>query len=168
MRSAQPSFMQCCFRPQAPPFRARAARTVPESHRRGACYLRCRPYFVENTRSHSNSEVKQRKARLVPRWGTARENLRVLTAFVAGSGMKAHVDWQRSRAHLVGPLWPEPAHYLAFSFSRFSSFLCAREVGAENESRVRVLSYGRFPQEASDDKTLTHTSFSAPTSRAHK
>ena len=34
-----------------------------------------------------NSEVKQRKARLVPRWGTARENLRVLSAFDARVGL---------------------------------------------------------------------------------
>ena len=55
-----------------------------ELHPHGASRLRRRPYFVENTRSHLNSEVKRRKARLVPRWGTARENLRVLTAFASG------------------------------------------------------------------------------------
>ena len=45
--------------------------------------LRCRqrPYFVEYTRSHPNSEVKRRKARSVLGWGTAREALRVLLAF---------------------------------------------------------------------------------------
>ena len=43
--------------------------------------FRQRPYCVERTRSHSNSEVKQRKARLVPGWGTAREALRVPLAF---------------------------------------------------------------------------------------
>jgi hypothetical protein len=45
-----------------------------------ACF-RQRPYFVEYTRSHPNSEVKRRKARSVLGWGTAREALRVLLAF---------------------------------------------------------------------------------------
>ena len=40
-----------------------------------------RPYCVEYTRSHPNSEVKQRKARSVLGWGTAWEVLRVLLAF---------------------------------------------------------------------------------------
>ena len=40
-----------------------------------------RPYCVEYTRSHPNSEVKRRKARSVLGWGTAREALRVLLAF---------------------------------------------------------------------------------------
>ena len=43
---------------------------------------RQRPYFVEHTRSHPNSEVKRRKARSVLGWGTAREALRVLLAFL--------------------------------------------------------------------------------------
>ena len=43
---------------------------------------RQRPYFVEHTRSHPNSEVKLRKARSVLGWGTAREVLRVLLAFL--------------------------------------------------------------------------------------
>ena len=40
-----------------------------------------RPYSVEHTRSHLNSEVKQPKARSVLGWGTAWEVLRVLLAF---------------------------------------------------------------------------------------
>ena len=44
--------------------------------------FRQRPYFVEYTRSHPNSEVKRRKARSVLGWGTAREALRVLLAFL--------------------------------------------------------------------------------------
>ena len=44
-------------------------------------YLRQRPYCVEYTRSHPNSEVKQRKARSVLGWGTAWEALRVPLAF---------------------------------------------------------------------------------------
>ena len=40
--------------------------------------LRLRPYLQEYTRSHLNSEVKPVRARQVPWWGTARENLRVL------------------------------------------------------------------------------------------
>ena len=40
-----------------------------------------RPYCVENTGSHPNSEVKRRKARIVLGWVTAREVLRVLLAF---------------------------------------------------------------------------------------
>ena len=43
--------------------------------------FRQRPYSVEYTRSHPNSEVKRRKARSVLGWGTAREALRVLLAF---------------------------------------------------------------------------------------
>ena len=41
-----------------------------------------RPYCVESTRSHSNSEVKLRKARSVLGWGTAWEALRVLLTFL--------------------------------------------------------------------------------------
>ena len=43
--------------------------------------FRQRPYCVEHTRSHSNSEVKRLKARSVLGWGTAWEVLRVLLAF---------------------------------------------------------------------------------------
>ncbi|KAF4756144.1 hypothetical protein FOZ63_027957, partial [Perkinsus olseni] len=38
---------------------------------------RQRPYCVEYTGSHPNSEVKRRKARIVLGWGTAREVLRL-------------------------------------------------------------------------------------------
>ena len=55
-------------------------------------YLRQRPYCVEYTRSHPNSEVKQRKARSVLGWGTAWEVLRVLLAFI-----KLYVWSQKSR-----------------------------------------------------------------------
>ena len=40
-----------------------------------------RPYCVECTGSHLNSEVKPRKARIVLGWVTAREVLRVLLTF---------------------------------------------------------------------------------------
>ena len=49
-----------------------------------ATYFRQRPYSVEYTRSHLNSEVKQPKARSVLGWGTAWEVLRVLLAFLFG------------------------------------------------------------------------------------
>ena len=52
----------------------------PSSFSQERC-CRQRPYFVEHTRSHPNSEVKRRKARSVLGWGTAREALRVLLAF---------------------------------------------------------------------------------------
>ena len=42
---------------------------------------RRRPYRVEYTGSLLTSEVKRRRARLVLGWGTAREDLRVLSAF---------------------------------------------------------------------------------------
>ena len=45
---------------------------------------RWRPYRVECTGSLPTSEVKRRRARLVLGWGTAREDLRVLPAFVFG------------------------------------------------------------------------------------
>ena len=44
-------------------------------------YHRRRPYRVEYTGSLLTSEVKRRRARLVLGWGTAREDLRVLSAF---------------------------------------------------------------------------------------
>ena len=43
-----------------------------------------RPYRVEYTGSLLTSEVKRRRARLVLGWGTAREDLRVLSAFYLG------------------------------------------------------------------------------------
>jgi hypothetical protein len=42
--------------------------------------IRRRPYRVECTGSLLTSEVKRRRARLVLGWGTAREDLRVLSA----------------------------------------------------------------------------------------
>ena len=56
---------------------------ILESCQNVTYYLRQRPYCVEYTRSHPNSEVKQRKARSVLGWGTAWEVLRVLLAFCA-------------------------------------------------------------------------------------
>ena len=46
-------------------------------------HRRWRPYRVECTESLPTSEVKRRRARLVLGWGTAREVLRVLTAFAS-------------------------------------------------------------------------------------
>jgi hypothetical protein len=45
-------------------------------------WFRWRPYRVECTGSLPTSEVKRRRARLVLGWGTAREDLRVLPAFI--------------------------------------------------------------------------------------
>ena len=45
-------------------------------------YIRWRPYRCEYTGSLQNSEVNRSRARIVLRWGTAREVLRVLPAFV--------------------------------------------------------------------------------------
>ena len=61
-------------------------------------YLRQRPYCVEYTRSHPNSEVKQRKARSVLGWGTAWEVLRVLLAFCGGfCNFELDWHWVRTR-----------------------------------------------------------------------
>ena len=46
------------------------------------CISRLRPYSVENSRSHSNSEDKPLKARSVLGWGTAREALGCCRLFV--------------------------------------------------------------------------------------
>ena len=63
---------------------------VPSSWKMGSTSCRCvhdcvlfrrRPYRVECTGSLSTSEVKQHRARLVLGWGTAWEDLRVLSAF---------------------------------------------------------------------------------------
>ena len=51
---------------------------LPEPHPWSFPVFRLRPYLAESTRSHLNSEVKPQRARQVPWWGTARENLRVL------------------------------------------------------------------------------------------
>ena len=51
---------------------------IPERYVEDAPNFRLRPYLQEYTRSHLNSEVKPVRARQVPWWGTARENLRVL------------------------------------------------------------------------------------------
>ena len=48
---------------------------------------RRRPYRVECTGSLLTSEVKQRRARSVLGWGTAWEDLRVLSAFVVPQGL---------------------------------------------------------------------------------
>ena len=51
---------------------------------------RQRPYRVECTGSLPNSEVKRRRARLVLGWGTAREDLRVLLAFLIFTRWSMH------------------------------------------------------------------------------
>ena len=51
--------------------------------------FRRRPYRVECTGSLSTSEVKQHRARLVLGWGTAWEDLRVLSAFSSFTGQVA-------------------------------------------------------------------------------
>ena len=52
-----------------------------------------RPYCVECTRSHPNSEVKRRKARPVLGWGTAWEALRVPLAFYFSAEGTPAVYW---------------------------------------------------------------------------
>ena len=51
--------------------------------------FRQRPYRGEYTGSLQNSEVNHRRARIVLRWGTAREVLRVLLALFAASAVAA-------------------------------------------------------------------------------
>ena len=55
--------------------------------------FRRRPYRVECTGSLSTSEVKQRRARSVLGWGTAWEDLRVLSAFYLGSELLVLTDF---------------------------------------------------------------------------
>ena len=57
-------------------------RGIRQSIIAGMCDIvfRRRPYRVEYTGSLPTSEVKRRRARLVLGWGTAREDLRVLSA----------------------------------------------------------------------------------------
>ena len=65
---------------------SRASRRVHFGHLsqpEPAFHFRRRPYRVECTGSLPTSEVKRRRARLVLGWGTAREVLRVLTAFAS-------------------------------------------------------------------------------------
>jgi hypothetical protein len=63
-----------------------------------------RPYCVESTRSHSNSEVKLRKARSVLGWGTAWEALRVLLTFF-------HKGFQKVRAATRSHRKKIPSHF---------------------------------------------------------
>ena len=63
--------------------------------------FRQRPYFVEHTRSHPNSEVKRRKARSVLGLGTAREALRVLLAFCVR--LCCVLLWVHGSFHAVSP-----------------------------------------------------------------
>ncbi len=58
-----------------------------------ANHIRRRPYRVECTGSLLTSEVKRRRARLVLGWGTAREVLRVLSAFARPLLVQVH--WGR-------------------------------------------------------------------------
>jgi hypothetical protein len=52
---------------------------------------RRRPYRVECTGSFLTSEVKRRRARLILGWGTAREDLRVLSAIYIICTQKIYV-----------------------------------------------------------------------------
>ena len=56
-------------------------------------YVRWRPYRDECTGSLQNSEVNRRRARIVLRWGTAREVLRVLPALLAFCGWGLLSGW---------------------------------------------------------------------------
>ena len=61
--------------------------------RHNSCMCRrWRPYRVEHTGSLLTSEVKRHRARLVLGWGTAREDLRVLSAFM--------FHWRRFRIRM--------------------------------------------------------------------
>ena len=64
-----------------PVWKAESRVSGTDRHLGGPSDFRLRPYLAESTRSHLNSEVKPQRARQVPWWGTARENLRVLLAF---------------------------------------------------------------------------------------
>ena len=79
---------------------------------------RWRPYRVECTGSLPTSEVKRRRARLVLGWGTAREDLRVLPAFVpaclhssncCNNVFRANMDlrWRPCRVECSGFISPK-------------------------------------------------------------
>ena len=78
----------CCSRPQLGVWRTvcpratrgKRPRYLPIGYQNYEIVCR-RPYRVECTGSLSTSEVKQHRARLVLGWGTAWEDLRVLSAF---------------------------------------------------------------------------------------
>ena len=81
--------------------------------------FRWRPYRVECTGSLLTSEVKQRRARSVLGWGTAWEDLRVLSAFLPASFCEVEMvplsdSWSLecltfslSRSHVWHFLWAE-------------------------------------------------------------
>ena len=83
-----------------------------------------RPYRVECTGSLLTSEVKRRRARLVLGWGTAREDLRVLSAF------HTHGFSHSSLKAAVGTILVEKAHlfflaeFLKFQTSSFPLSTC--------------------------------------------
>ena len=79
-----------------------------------------RPYYVEYTRSHSNSEVKRHKARSVLGWGTAWEALRVLLAFCC-----RHISALILFARWIGWETFPRGEGRFFGFERYSSsFFC--------------------------------------------
>ena len=82
-------------------------------------YFRRRPYRVECTGSLSTSEVKQHRARLVLGWGTAWEDLRVLSAFSTNS------SWPSSRSFGDLAHTPTPGHHCrAPNFQASSMWSC--------------------------------------------
>src|ERR1700733_8068537 len=64
-----------------------------------------RPYYVKCTGSHPNSEVKWHKARLVLRWGTARETL-VLIVFLFFLILIIFLQLLYQASSLLGPHHP--------------------------------------------------------------
>ena len=82
----------------------------PDGNQIVAVPFRQRPYSVEHTRSHLNSEVKQPKARSVLGWGTAWEVLRVLLAFCA----RVFLHWHK-RLMPMDLLKSQPAGQYAIS-----------------------------------------------------
>ena len=107
-------FHQILFNPQAPQL-TQAPTSSPQAGSQGAWFFNTaqlclinplrvcrRPYRVECTGSLPTSEVKRHRARLVLGWGTAWEDLRVLSAFFFfTTSAKTVLDSLLARGHFL-------------------------------------------------------------------
>ena len=90
-----------------------------------------RPYRVECTGSVLTSEVKQRRARSVLGWGTAWEDLRVLSAFLS-----LFPKWRNNRS--ANPVFSNTPCFMTVAISKDTGMQIAACICAQIQCRLPV------------------------------
>ena len=96
---------------------------------------------AENTGSLLTSEVKRHRARLVLGWGTAREDLRVLSAFVCAADVEPHDG-------------SECAESISPCRALVQQRICARALSGRSPRSERITLQEPFPPQNDADSTF--------------